>query len=92
MSSAVRPRAISVAFGVVSFFMTDGDRTIRIDVSRELLARIESPPPNSKDEYIKRLKRHRQQLARIARAKYKDGQYKPEVRVLVVRIAPDDLT
>jgi hypothetical protein len=91
MTLALKPRAISVAFGVVSFFMLDGDRIIRVDVSRELLARIDSPPPDSKEGYIKRLKRHRRQLARIATAKYNEGQYEPEVRVLVVRIAADDM-
>lgn len=91
MALALQSRAVSVAFGVVSFFMADGDRTIRVDVCRDLLARIDGPPHNSRDGYIEQLMRHRRQFAQIAAAKYDEGQYEPEVKVFVVRIAVDDL-
>ena len=70
--------------------MDDENKTIRVDVSRDLLAGIESPPPASKDGYIERLNRHRRLFAHIAARKYAEGHYHPEVQVLVVRITPDD--
>ena len=88
---AVKSRSVSVAFGVVSFFMADEDRTVRVDVARDVLARVGDPPPNSKATYVKRLLRNRRLFAQIAAAKYEEGQYSPEVKVLVVRITADDL-
>ena len=91
MALAVKSRAVSVAFGVVSFFMADEDRTVRVDVARDVLARVGDPPPNSKATYVERLLRYRRLFAQIAAAKYDEGQYSPEVKVLVVRITADDL-
>jgi hypothetical protein len=88
---AVKSRAVSDAFGVVSFFMADEDRTVRVDVARDVLARVGDPPPNSKATYVERLLRNRRLFAQIAAAKYDEGQYSPEVKVLVVRITADDL-
>lgn len=82
--------ATSVAFGTVSFFMADDDKTIRVDVAQDVLARTEGPPPVSKDEYVMRLIRYRRQFAQIAGVKYDDGQFEKEVNVLVVRITGDD--
>jgi hypothetical protein len=91
MVLALTSRTVSVAFGVVSFFMTDEKRTIRVDVSQDLLARLEGPPPPvSKAGYVEVLTRHRRRFAEIAAAKYDEGQYEPEVNVLVVLIAAND--
>jgi len=91
MVRALTSRTVSVAFGVVSFFMTDEKRTIRVDVSQDLLARLEGPPPPvSTAAYVEVLTRHRRRFAEIAAAKYDEGQYEPEVNVLVVLIAAND--
>ena len=90
MALALSSHAAIVAFEVVSFFMADENKTIRVDVGRDLLAGIESPPPASKNAYIERLTRHRRLFAHIAARKYDEGDYHPEVQVLVVRITPDD--
>ena len=87
----MRSPAVSVAFGVASFFMADDKKTVRVDVEKDLLARIEGAAPTSKGAYIERLSRHRQLFAQIAEAKYDDGQYEPEVGVFVVRITAGDL-
>ena len=84
-------RAAIVAFGTVSFFMADDQRTVRVDVSQELLARIATPPPGSHDGYIARLQRHRSLFEQIAATKYEEGRFHSEVRVLVVQITDGDL-
>jgi len=91
MVLTVKSRAISAAFGVVSFFMSDEHRTIRVDVARDVLARVGDSPPNSKATYVERLLRYKRLFAQIAAAKYEEGQYSVEVNVLVVRITADDL-
>ena len=85
------PHAISIAFGTVSFFMTDGDKTVRVDVPQDVLARIEDAPPRTKDGYLQQIARHRQTLTKIATVKYREGQVRPEVNILVVRITHEDL-
>jgi hypothetical protein len=85
------PHAISIAFGTVSFFMADGDKTIRVDVPQDVLARIEGTPPRTKDGYLQQIARHRQALTKIAILKYGEGLFRPEVNVLVVRITQADL-
>ena len=91
MSLVVKSWAISVAFGTVSFFMADDDKTVRVDVGQDVLARIEGSPPKTQDAYRKRLTRYMQQFAQIAAFKYDEGLYEPEVNVLVVRITATDL-
>src|SRR5262245_25766678 len=83
---------ISVAFGTASFFMTDNQRTVRVDVCQRLLASLEEPAPTSKAQYAKRLLRYRARFAQIASAKYLEGQVEFEVNVLVVRITARDLS
>jgi hypothetical protein len=65
--------------------------TVRVDIAQDLLREIENPPPVSKTGYIERCERHKRFFAHLAAMKYCDGQYKPEVGVLVVRITEDDL-
>jgi hypothetical protein len=83
---------ISVAFGTASFFMSDSQRTVRVDVCQRLLASLEQPAPISKAQYAKRLLRYRARFAEIASAKYNEGQVDFEVNVLVVRISARDLS
>ena len=83
---------ISVAFGTVSFFMADNNKTVRVDVCQRLLANLEAPAPASKAQYAKRLLRYRSRFAQIASAKYDEGQFDSEVNVLVVRISAGDLS
>jgi hypothetical protein len=85
-------RGAIIAFGTVSFFMTDDKKTIRVDVGQELLKSIEGAPPRSNGSDIERCERHKRFFAQLAARKYQMGQYVPEVRVLVVRITEDDLT
>jgi hypothetical protein len=82
---------ISVAFGTASFFMTDNEKTVRVDVCQRLLASLEEPAPTSKAQYARLLLRYRSRFAQIASAKYDDGQFDFEVNVLVVRITAGDL-
>jgi hypothetical protein len=91
MALALKSRAVSFAFDAGSFFLADGKTTVRVDVSRDLLARLGGPRPDSKAALVERLVRHRAKLAQIAAAKYDEGQYEPEVNVLVVRIAVTDV-
>ena len=83
---------ISVAFGTASFFMTDNQRTVPVDVCQRLLASLEEPVPTSKAQYAKRLLRYRARFAQIAAAKYLEGQVEFEVNVFVVRITARDLS
>lgn len=92
MVLTLKTTAISVAFGTASFFMADDKRTVRVDVGKDLLARIEGTPPKSKSEFAERLARHKSEFARIAARKYSGGLYKAEVNVLVVRITEADLS
>jgi hypothetical protein len=85
-------REIIASFGSVSFFMADEESIVRVDVSRELLTRLESPSPKSTKQYISSLSRYQRYFQEIAGAKYDDGEYEPEGRVLVVRITDADLT
>ncbi len=91
MPLALKSRAVSFAFGVGSFFLADGSTTVRVDVSNDLLARLAGSEPPSKAGLMDLLVRHRGKLAQIAAAKYDEGEYRPEVNVLVVRIDPHDV-
>jgi hypothetical protein len=91
MSLVLKSPGISVAFGTASFFLADDDKTVRVDVDQDLLARIESPAPKTRDAYKERLVRHRRQFSKIAVLKYRAGFYKSEVRVLVVSITANDM-
>lgn len=91
MPLSFRSRAVSVAFGTASFFMVDENRTIRVDVARDVLARTEGPPLSSRWELADRLMRHRRYFARIADVKYERGESDAEVNVVVVRITERDL-
>ncbi|HEU0062192.1 MAG TPA: hypothetical protein VFR19_20095 [Hyphomicrobiaceae bacterium] len=84
--------SVSVAFGTASFFMTDNDKTVRVDVCQRLLASLEQPAPTSRAQYAKRLLRYRSRFAQIASAKYDEGQFDLEVNVFVVRISAVDLS
>ena len=83
--------AMSIAFGTVSFFMADEDRTIRVDICRDVLASMSGPPPQRKDACLSWITKHQREFAQIATLKYRGGLYTPEVNVLVVRITAEDL-
>ena len=92
MSLSLGSSAISVAFGSVSFFMADDTKTVRVDVRQDVLAKIGGPPPKTKAGLVRLLGQHRRRFAQIAAFKYDEGNYRPEVRVLVVDITEADLT
>jgi len=50
MSLSFRSSAVSVAFGTVSFFMVDHGKTVRVDVSQDVLAKIGGTPPKTGKE------------------------------------------
>lgn len=91
MVLALKVCRISVAFGTASFFMTDHDKTVRVDVCQRLLAGLEQPTPTTKAQFTERLLRYRPRFAQIASAKYDEGQFELEVNVLVVRVTARDL-
>ena len=80
-----------VAFGMVSFFMADHGKTVRVDVGQELLEKIDGRAPRTQRGYVERCERHKHFFAQLAARKYREGKYAPEVNVLVVRINEDDL-
>ena len=85
-------RAPIVLFNTVSFFMSDEEKVVRVDIGQDLLSSIDgAPPARSLDGYIDRCERHRGFFARLAARKYQAGQYMKEVKVLVVRITEEDL-
>jgi hypothetical protein len=72
--------------------MADHGKTIRVDVSQDVLAKIGGSVPKTKAGFVRRLIQHRQRFAQIASFKYDEGDYRPEVRVLVVDITQADLS
>lgn len=91
MAPAINVPTFSLAFGTVSFFMTYGERSIRVDLGQDILARLVGSPHKSKSDRIELLMRYRSQFAHIAAAKYDEGKYEHEVKVIVVRISLDDV-
>jgi hypothetical protein len=91
MPLALKTRAVSFAFGVGSFFLADGNTTVRVDVSSDLLEQLAGAEALSKAGLADQLVRHRAQLAQIAAAKYDEGEFGSEVNMLVVRIEPHDV-
>jgi Protein of unknown function (DUF1488) len=77
------PRA---AFGEVSFLMREGDRTVRVDVSRELLTYLQGFNPGSREANLSWFQRHRERIERAASSKYDDGDYQRYANSCVVRI------
>jgi hypothetical protein len=72
--------------------MADHGRTVRVDVSQDVLAKIGGTPPKTKAGFVQQLCQHRKRFAQIAAFKYDEGDYRPEVRVLVVDITQADLS
>lgn len=91
MAPAIKGQAFSVAFGTVSFFMTYGKRKIRVEVGHDMLARINGFPQKAINAHMEWIRRHRSQLAQIAAAKYDEGNYEHELKVVVVRISMADV-
>ena len=90
--SLLSSREPIVLFGIVSFFMSDEEKVVRVDIGQDLLSSIDgAPPARSQAGYIDRCERHRGFFAQLADRKYKAGQYMKEVKVLVVRITEEDL-
>lgn len=86
MALVILPQPINVAFGTFFFFMGDADKTVRVDLSKDLLARLEGPPLYDKKGYVDRLIRHQYLFAHIAARKYLQGDCALEACVFVVRI------
>jgi hypothetical protein len=88
----VSSREPIVLVGIVSFFMSDEEKIVRVDIGQDLLSSTDgAPPARSPAGYIDRCERHRGFFAQLAARKYKAGRYMKEVKVLVVRITEEDL-
>jgi len=78
------------AYGAVSFLMVDGDRIVRVDVSKELLADIENLALSSPARLVAGLEKHRATIERIAIAKYGHGDFQKYANSDVIPITPAD--
>jgi|SRR6185369_345088 uncharacterized protein DUF1488 len=86
MPLASLSHAPSAGFGEISFQMQDGERPVRVDVPDELLKSIQSPRPSAPDGYLPAFDKYREQLERIASAKYDVGDYANYANSCVVAI------
>jgi len=61
--SLLSSREPIVLFGIVSFFMSDEERVVRVDIGQDLLSSIDgAPPARSRAGYIDRCERRRGSL------------------------------
>jgi Protein of unknown function (DUF1488) len=78
------------AFEEISFLMVDGERVVRVDVHRALLAGISKSPRRSPKSYLAALEEHRNSIEQIASAKYDDGDYHSYANSTVVPVGMAD--
>jgi hypothetical protein len=62
------------AFEGISFLMADGQRMVRVEVHRELLAEIRNSS-HQPEGFITTFERNRDSIEQIASAKYDEGDY-----------------
>jgi len=90
MPLASLSHAPSSGFGEISFRMQDGEKPVRVDVRDELLKSMQSPRPSSPEGYLPAFDKYRDQLERIASAKYDLGDYATYANSCVVAITGAD--
>ena len=73
------------------FILADEQKTVRVDVGTDLLARLKSTSAALNETHAQQLARRKRLFAQIAGARYEQGQYESEVKVLVVKITEADL-
>ena len=78
------------AFEEISFLMVDGERVVRVDVHRALLAGISKSPRRSPQGYLAALEEHRNSIEQIASAKYDEGDYLRYANSTVVPVGMAD--
>jgi len=78
------------AFEEISFLMVDGERLVRVDVHRALLAGIAKSPRRSPKSYLAALEEHRNSIEQIASAKYDEGDYHRYANSTVVPVGMAD--
>jgi hypothetical protein len=59
----------------ISLTMMDGENTVRVDVQRNLLVAIGTLVHNAPAQQLAILEKHRDQVERVASAKYDQGDY-----------------
>jgi Protein of unknown function (DUF1488) len=90
MPLASLSHAPSAAFGEISFRMQDGDKPVRVDVRDELLMLMRIPRPGTPNEPLPAFDEYRDQLERIASAKYDQGHFATYANSCVVAITCAD--
>jgi hypothetical protein len=78
------------AFEEISFLMVDGERIVRVDVHRTLLAGIAKSLRRSPQGYLAALEEHRNSIEQIASAKYDEGDYRRYANSTVVPVGMAD--
>jgi hypothetical protein len=74
------------AFEDISFLMADGERIVRVDVHRGLLAGIAKSLRRSREGYMAAFEEHRDSIERLASAKYDEGDFRSYANSYVVPI------
>jgi hypothetical protein len=90
MPLASLSHAPSAGFGEISFRMQDGEKPVRVDVRDELLMLMRIPRPRSPGGYLPAFDKYRDQLERIASAKYDQGNFASYANGCVVAITCAD--
>jgi len=88
----LRPTTYHVVDGRedVSFLMVDGERTVRVDVPRNLLVDIARTDRRGPDSYLVAFEDHRGRLEQMASAKYDAGHYQRYANSCVIPIRRAD--
>jgi hypothetical protein len=74
----------------ISITMMDGEFAVRVEVHRTLLVALAGSGQNSPARQLAILEAHRDQVERVASAKYDQGEYRRYANGAVVRITPTD--
>jgi hypothetical protein len=90
MPLASTAQAPTGTFGDMSFLMADGDRLVRVDVSRELMAHITGSRWRLPEDGLAALEKARSRIEQIASAKYDAGDYLRYANGYVVSVRMSD--
>jgi hypothetical protein len=81
---------VLASFEDISFVMLDGERTVRVDVPRNLLMAIARSGRGSAVGCKAVFETHRGDIERVASAKYDAGNFHSYANGCVVPVRPDD--
>jgi hypothetical protein len=74
----------------ISITMMDGEFAVRVEVQRKLLVALASLGRSSPAQQLATLQAHREQVERVASAKYDHGDFHRYANGAVVRVTPAD--